>query len=427
MPRLTYPALRQKFERLLREYLQVDEPMLSPKILTLANDNAGNLNMNESELAFLSNNLHNQLRKAEREGIIVSAGKKRGYRLSKDIDEIFPKDETQSDKKKKNKPSKAKSQKTEEPWESLLHLPISIALAKELDCLVCSLPTTTGKTLWGNPDILFIRSTPSRNLFEHDKDLDLEIFKRVDDTPELILASAEIKYLSARRSDFFQAIAECAANSRWANETWLIFARDENKGEPVEEDILSLARSSEVGLFEIFVDPEDVDEPELLIKVHHEAPTRTSLRLKGMAQHQQTSKKLLEIAQRLIRDWDDAPDSVQEGFQTEKFFDLAEESTGKAVILMHQALANLKLQRGFSSASDFSTSLENLRKNDEKLINKWIEASVRSCCDTASCDPTGKTLKGLIKMLGTASKAGLLQSKLDEFTQYLNLLPTPSK
>ena len=108
MPRLQYPELRQKFERLLREYLQVDEPMLSPKILTLANDNAGNLNMNESELAFLSNNLHNQLRKAEREGIIVSAGKKRGYRLSKDIDEIFPKDETQSDKKKEEQTLKSK-------------------------------------------------------------------------------------------------------------------------------------------------------------------------------------------------------------------------------------------------------------------------------------------------------------------------------
>ena len=72
--------------------------------------------------------------------------------------------------------------------------------------------------------MLMVRPSLLSRINDYDKELDPELFNTIDATHECILASIEIKGgLERHRSALFTAIAEAAANSRWANEAWLAF------------------------------------------------------------------------------------------------------------------------------------------------------------------------------------------------------------
>src|SRR5439155_23392341 len=110
--------------------------------------------------------------------------------------------------------------------ESFLHLPVTVALSGLFSSRVVSLPNAADPVKWGNPDMLMLRASPISSMHEvfRDAELDPKIFGKVDVTPECILSSVEVKGgLDRSRPSMFQAIAEAAANSRWANDGLRVF------------------------------------------------------------------------------------------------------------------------------------------------------------------------------------------------------------
>lgn len=266
--RAKFPGLQKRFEDTLSTIFVGKATKSRDEIIKGVSENTAEFQ--PEEVADLKDNFANYIKRAKDSGIIEEHGPKAGYSLKADAlamvgPEISP-------GKKVNKENIH--------WESFLHFAVTISLSEQFLGRVDSLPTSIDSVKWGNPDLLMLRASPiSSSLFLSQDDsepLESKYFKKIDSTPECIISSIELKVgLGRSRSAMFQAISEAAANSRWANEGWLVFV-DYNNPDPLEEDILSLARAVEIGIIEMQVG-------EVLHSiVHQKAPIRPNLRLDEM-------------------------------------------------------------------------------------------------------------------------------------------------
>jgi hypothetical protein len=283
-------------------------------------------------------------------------------------------------------------------WESLLHLPLTVALSTHFSSRVVSLENATDNVRWGNPDMLMLRPSPLSRVQEFDPSLDPAAFRVVDVSPECILASIEVKGgLDRDRAKLFTAIAEAAANSRWANEAWLVFVDWDPTEQGIDEDVVSLARSVEVGLLE--VRPTEKMR-SLRTIVHHAAPTRATLRIGELTRER---VGVLQEAQALLKLWS----------QDETTFLDVDRAEQKARVLLQQAFGNLRRQKGFIASGSLRDLMQPLRGSDidREYVDAMLKATMRTGAVAAGIDVEGD----LASVLADAADNAVIKKVADAF------------
>jgi hypothetical protein len=245
--------------------------------------------------------------------------------------------------------------------------------------------------------MLMLRPSSLSMVKEFDDDLDPAAFKVVDLSPECILASIEVKGgLDRDRARLFTAIAEAAANSRWANEAWLVFVDRNPTDKELDEDVISLARSVEVGLLEVRL----TEEMRLLQTiVHHAAPTRATLRIGELTRER---VGLLKEAQEVVKLWSKDETTYLD-------VDRAEQ---KARLLLQHALENLRRQRGFKSGK-LTDLLSPLRQSpsDREYVDAMLKATMRTGANAAGIDD----VEDVARVLADAAEDVLTKKMADAF------------
>jgi hypothetical protein len=331
-----HPGLQGKLEDALRSLLKPDEHASGPDFLARLTSEISRYSISPVELEHIVATQSNYFTRAVNNGVLIRHGKKQGYSLAT-MAGTAGTVTTPSDAEPDVEPGAGTANRQ---WESLLHFPLTLALAQKFDAHVVSLPAAADSGRWANPDLLMIRLSERSRLYARAADLDPDAFAHVDASPPLILAAIEAKFgLRRSRSVLFQAVAEAAANSRWANEAWLAFF-DRDAGstpEPLPNDALALARATEVGIVELILDNTDPEEPELRVHEHVAAPRRLVLRFDELNNDR---IEVLREAQRAIRDFDAMDETL-----------LGLEDALRIRTAMERGLRNLGRQRGFMPTS----------------------------------------------------------------------------
>jgi hypothetical protein len=412
-----HPGLQQKFEQALLDVLSGGKPLKAREILASTGKVQTKFGITTEELDDLNNNFANYAARAKDAGVIVSGGPWGGYELpgtrggaarsAPPVSEAKPLSYSGA------QPSEAPSEfepvaaPRRQHWESFLHLPLTVALSRQFKSRVVSLRNVTDNVRWGNPDMLMLRSSPLARVEERDSALEPDVFHLVDVTPECILASIEVKGLARDRKELFTAIAETAANSRWANEAWLAFVYWEKADQGLDEDVVSLARSVEVGLLEVQVSG-DCDKPVLQTTIHHAAPTMPTLRIGELTAER---VNVLLTAQSLLKEWQSGLESGQTTFIDVPF------AQQKARLLIQQALDNLRTQKGFIGDDSLLELLAPLRANpeDADYVASILGATLRSAAIAGEVD----TEADLTAVVGDAA-GSLVWTKAEAFRRDLS-------
>jgi hypothetical protein len=420
MPKpLKHPDLQKKFEALLCAELRTTSHMPSADILETAKEKREQFNLRPDELEDLMVNSSNYFARAKQNGVLVSHGKRRGYSLAagvansndtplvalndptRPVTVAPPACEVEND-------VQAPERAVNLQWESFLHLPASLALAQRFGARVLSLPKASDRAVkWGNPDMLMIRPSAIESLdyFLRQRDIDISRFRAVDDSAKAILSSIELKFdLRRNRSKWFQAVAETAANSLWANEAWLVFVDAERSTEPLDRELLALARSAEIGILELALRSDDGDYIEVI--EHRPATVRARLRVGDLDAEQRCG--LLSGAHQLLVDYE------RDG----SFLD-AEGDVHVARVLLQQALQNLQEQTGFSRRS-LADALAPLREANGDFVGRVARASidlVQELIPRAE-DTAWPELQRAIRKTVFADEAELLQHDLEALRQH---------
>jgi hypothetical protein len=210
-----HPGLQGKLEDALRSLLKPDEHASGPDFLARLTSEISRYSISPVELEHIVATQSNYFTRAVNNGVLIRHGKKQGYSLAT-MAGTAGTVTTPSDAEPDVEPGAGTANRQ---WESLLHFPLTLALAQKFDAHVVSLPAAADSGRWANPDLLMIRLSERSRLYARAADLDPDAFAHVDASPPLILAAIEAKFgLRRSRSVLFQAVAEAAANSRWANE-----------------------------------------------------------------------------------------------------------------------------------------------------------------------------------------------------------------
>jgi hypothetical protein len=323
MPKpLKFPGLQRKFERALLVILG-NEDLGGAEILGRLTDRAAEFEVASQELTDLHKNFANYVERAKTAEVISSGGPWTGYHLTP----IAPAASASAGA------IPVEERALRRPNEGAMHLVATCALSIHFGARVMSLPTTVDLVAWGNADMLMLRGNPSRQRLE-DSNLDPEILKLADSSPECILSSVELKYgLERNRRLWFQAVAEAAANSRWANESFLVHVSPEAVPGALDDEVVSLARSAEIGILEISVLSHETQN-SLQTRTIVAAPQRPFLRLAELSGNR---AGLLQEAHALLRCWNEP---------VVTFLD-EDGAPLKLVRLLRQALQNLKRQASF--------------------------------------------------------------------------------
>jgi hypothetical protein len=373
-----FPELQQKFHSALLKILQGDETQGARQIVEAIRASPDAFSITPDEAEDLDRNFANYAARAKSAEVIVSSGPWGGYRLApKESGKAPPVPSEERPGMPEGQPPAQDGPQPVAPrrqyWESLLHLPMTVALSAQYSARVESLPTAVDNVRWGNPDMLMLRPSPLARVQDYDPELDPKVFSLVDASPECILASIEIKKLTRDRAALFSAISEAAANSRWANEAWLAIADWEQSSEPIDEDVLSLARSVEVGLVEVGLRS---DSPDLQVTIHYAAPIRSNLRIGELNRDRMG---VLRAAQSLLATWHS---------EQPTFLDV-DSADQKARLLLQQAFSNLRSQVGFTGASSLGELLRPLRAKpeDAAYVSRLLEATVRCAALAGVMEP----------------------------------------
>jgi hypothetical protein len=399
-----YPGLQQRYQQALVEILAGGKTLKAREIVEAIKAELERFKISSEEAEDLDRNFANYTARAKDAEILVSSGPWGGYRLAP----AGPGGTAET--------GPGAGPKTAEPvavavheapgpqaqqrryWESLLHFPLTIALSSQFSARVTSLPTATDSVRWGNPDMLMLRPSPLARVQEYDPGLEPKTFSVVDVSPECILASIEVKGgLDRDRAALFTAIAEAAANSRWANEAWLVFVDWTPTNQGLDEDVVSLARSVEVGLLEVRVRD---DTPALQVTVHYAPPTRATLRVGELTRDR---VGVLRAAQEILRTWESP---------TPTFLDV-DFAAQKARLLAQQALGNLRGQVGFTNGKSLRELLQPLRDNteDADFVRALLRASVVTAALAGGVEPGAE----LVRLLGDAADNSLVKKEADAF------------
>ncbi len=388
MAKAKFVGLQQKFERVLRRALAGGGPVGGGEIRASAERDRAEFDITKDELEHLNKNFANYIGRAKDRGVVLSNGPWGGYvllapselvdpqstaasvadnELASSMPSLVPADEAVGAQKRVN-----------QHWESLLHFPLTVALSQHFKARAYSLPNTSDREVWANPDMLMIRASSRTELSDYfDDDGDADVFRSVDASPDAILSSIELKWSLGRRRDrWFTAIAETAANSRWANESWLIFMDPSGSDERLEDEVLSLARSAEIGVLELRVDR---DSNILVLHIHQHAPVRTTLRTRELGAGRQGT---LRAARDFLLEWTSEDSNSDDA---SKSYIAADEAKHKARVLFGQSLDNLRRQKGFTAPESLTERWQPLRVDNESqtLFDRLIKASLSSIANAA--------------------------------------------
>lgn len=257
MSRAKFPGLQEKFENCIKKGFKGKSSVSMNGIINTINpyieEYKKEKEIYDVHIEDLKKNLSNYITRALDNEVIISLGRKRGYQLveksegvsEEDVCDVIP---TTTD-------GKINISK-----ESFLHFPATLLLSVRFKSKVFSLPCKSSNTKAANPDMFMIRENVR---FELDEELDLEILKKVDASPELILSSIELKYGLKDRSDVLKALSQTAINGSWANENWLVYFVERPRD--LEEDCVDFAKANGIGLIEIYISEDQEYKSNLLL------------------------------------------------------------------------------------------------------------------------------------------------------------------
>jgi hypothetical protein len=380
MPKATpkLPGLQAKFQSALKQILEAG-PKKTSQITAAISQDPSRFDITVPELDDLNSNFSNYIGRAKDAGIVNSPGKGKGlgYSLLQQnaaIDAasssilIAPLSIVSTQSAEDSNNQDVSSKKSRAYWESFAHLPMTVVLSELFMSRVKSLPVTTHAVRWGNPDALMIRASSRAAIKDINEDLDPELFRMADVGPDCILSSIELKWgLDRDRAKVYSALAEAAANSRWANEAWLVIA-NENTGSiaSLGDDVVSLARDVHVGLIEIAI-------PSLETIVHHSAPQRPTLRIDEIDKER---GKVLLAAQELFKVWNgDSPTFLDH-----------DGSHKKARNLLNQAVQNLATQSSFQNLHEGIKALRGSAPTASDVTKQILSSVVDLAMSAVSAD-----------------------------------------
>ncbi|NTV13133.1 MAG: hypothetical protein HGA96_04260 [Desulfobulbaceae bacterium] len=238
-----FPGLQKKFEDSVVEAFSKNKSFnYNTVIKNIANFKQKYL-IDDNEFTDLEKNLSNYIYRAIDNNIIISLGRKKGYRI---VNDEFS--ECSIDVACEN--VEKTSGTIDVSKESFLHFPVTLLLSNFFNSKIYSLPAKSINAKWANPDMFMIRKNKKFELND-DLNLDLELLKMVDSSPELVVSSIELKYGLANRTMVLGALSETAINGSWANENWLVFFEDNQMPASIDEDCLDFAKANKIGIIRI--------------------------------------------------------------------------------------------------------------------------------------------------------------------------------
>lgn len=405
--RATFPGLVDKFHRALAETMRSGDTISSTDILGQIEKAKEQFGISDQEYEHLEANRGYYFRRAKEEGVIEGRGRGRsgGYGLvaaahADDSDETGPEGSVEL-----GPPIVVQGVNGNTPWESFLHVAASLMLAWEFQAEVRSLPAKGVNVKWANPDLLMVRAS---GLERRRREIGarysaiLEKLRKVDSTPSLILSSIELKFdIANDRSKMFRAIAEAAANGRWANETWLVFMNREPQG-TIDRTALELAQSTGVGIMEI-----EVVEGLLACQRHREPELRPLV----LADHHLTfnADSLLNVA----------GDMIERFSGNESWLDQVDDVTG-LVELIRTLGDNLACQTGFKSSDGLETGFRTLHSRDAQ----WTRRICSAVLDTlpSLIDRSEEKFETIWRVMEESMDENLTASQTRQVTLLKNLL-----
>jgi hypothetical protein len=389
MPRpLKFPGLQPKFESALQSIL-ANAALSGWDILRAVETRASDFNIAADELADLLKNFANYIARAKEADVIRSGGPWAGYQLVRVSPGISDQPRVDTQQRRPN--------------EAAMHFVATCGLSINFGSKLVSLPTTVDPISWGNADMLMLRGNPSRQRID-DLKLDPEVLKIADSSPECILSSIELKYdLERNRRLWFQAVAEAAANSRWANESLLVHVTPEGQRPALDDEVVSLARTAEIGILEISAAQNDGRyslETNVLV-----APSRRPLL--RLAELSSSRDGLLQEAHKLLSSWK----------QNDVVTYLDEDGApSKLLRLLMQAIENLKRQASFGT-KPLAKSLYALA--GQARVGNLFSAALDA---TATSTGTASSLKEAQSKLEAIGKAGVPVNQWTQFETDLTAL-----
>lgn len=390
---LKFPGLQPKFEAALQIVLE-SKPLSGGDIQSTLASRSHEFNLSKEEIAELRKNFANYIARSKEADFIRSGGPWAGYQLVRAPGGV---------------PASLQSgtptpvdQQPRRPSESAMHFVATFALSLHFGARLKSLPITVDPITWGNADMLMLRGNSSRQRLE-DSNLDAEILRLADSSPECILSSVELKYgLERNRRSWFQAVAEAAANSRWANESLLVHISSEDHSAPIDEEVVSLARSAEIGILEVSLSSAE-NRRMLDLRVLVAAPQRPFLRLNELSGNR---VGLLKEAHALLRTWSDL---------VVTFLD-EDGASAKLLRLLRQAFDNLRRQSGFVGPRGLTEGFAPFA-TEKRVANLYLAALDTATTSTDAASDFAGALPSLREAMGVLSK-----NEYDSFSRDLEAL-----
>lgn len=369
MTKRRHPWLTSKFIKFLRVAYGPNEKISGKTVPNKVVEWAERCDLTEEEIDLIRTKRGALLDAARRSGIIDSQGKKRGYKFAEssyrteiiERDDLTP--ETFMTPGHANQQVERLARSTDEfpsiLSEAFLHLPATFLLAHEFRGQVVSLPAKMEGRKWANPDMIMIHNNkldrPDDNESEESGmtwEEQLALLSKVDNSPQYVITSVELKLALKNRTEVLNALSETALNGGWANQTILVYLKQAEDEENVfHEDALEFARKNGIGIYAIELTSDDESpRSEIRLDCILPAQTRTSLEVKSLAENKALFMRVLD----LIRDYcDEGPLLGQ----------LEDDSETLAKIVL-QAMNNLEIQRDFTKRKDLCERLNSVKASN---------------------------------------------------------------
>lgn len=371
MSRAKFPGLQEKFEDCIKKGLKGKSSVSMNAIINTINpyieEYKKEKEIDDVHIEDLKKNLSNYITRALDNEVIISLGRKRGYQLIEKSEGVF--EEDSCDVIPSTTDGKINISK-----ESFLHFPATLLLSVRFKSKVFSLPCKTNNTKAANPDMFMIRENVR---FELDEELDLEILKKVDASPKLVLSSIELKYGLKDRSDILKALSQTAINGSWANENWLVYFVERPRD--LEEDCVDFAKANGIGLVEIYISEDQEYKLNLLLA----AKQNNTLQLNS--EFGSSRKGLLRII-------------IEEINQYKGSYNIEDGDYAKLSVLLRQALKN-------------STEQRDIPRDAKDLINDFEKYTIFN----ENKSYLYNTLPGLIQK-GEIDRADIIKKQIGHFS-----------
>jgi len=261
MSKAKFPGLQEKLEKLLA--LKMTSNLSAGQIADLVTRSFNEVSITTDELSDLQveTNLINYLKRAVGR-TLHHPGPKKGYQLLSEIAEsrvsITEGEGKDGKLKRGKKPSEQTNQEERENWEAFLHLPASIVLERKFEAKVLSLPPKQSNQKWANPDMIMVRENEFKKAFANPEIG--RLIQSVDNLPNWVLSSIELKCGPLIRGELLSALAETAINGSWANEKWLVvFDVFEERETELDEDAIDFANDNGIGVLKVRLFREEDD------------------------------------------------------------------------------------------------------------------------------------------------------------------------